>query len=423
MKPLRFVVIGLGGFGLVHLQAVKWLEEQGTGKLTGIVALEIDRQRHPDLVESYTRDGVRFYEDIDDFFENGLDTADVLTVPIGIHQHVPVSIRAMKAGLDVYCEKPVSATVQEADELILAEKETGRKIAIGYQHIYSHSIQELKKRISSGLLGRPKSIKLMCGWPRSLQYFGRNEWTGKLRLNGHWILDSIANNACSHYVLNTLYLASENPVFAAKVATLDAELYRANKIESTDTVQMKFKTADDVEGYIILTHTNWYENGPVLHIPCENGVAYWQGDNGMTFIKYNDGTTEEFNNLTNPKWRFNGFNDLVQAIRYDRPTICTPQLARTQTMVINAMHESCPEIGTIPEHYIREVEDWEIFPPDTKGHFRRVVNMDEYMHIAFQEEKFLSELNILWASQTKHSPVDLSNYNEFTGDSVVKLLS
>ncbi len=419
MKPLRFVVIGLGGFGLVHLQAVKWLEEQKTGKLTGIVALDIDRQKHPDLVESYSREGVRFYNDIDDFFENGLDTADVLTVPIGIHQHVPVSIRAMRAGLDVYCEKPVAATVQEADELIQAEKETGRKVAIGYQHIYSHSIQQLKKRISSGLLGKPKSVKLMCGWPRSLQYFGRNEWTGKLRLNGHWILDSIANNACSHYVLNTLYLASDNPVSAAKITSLESELYRANKIESTDTIQIKYKSDDDVTGYIFMTHTNWFENGPVMHISCENGMAYWQTNNGKTYIRYNDGKTEEFSNLANPKWQFAGFDDLVSAIRDDRPPLCTPQLARTQTLVIDAMHESCPEIGTIPEQHIREVEDWEIFPPDTKGQFRRVVDMDQYMHIAFQEEKFLSELNIIWASQTRHTTIDVSNYRVFTGKNLV----
>ncbi len=419
MKPLRFVVIGLGGFGLVHLQAVKWLEEQKTAKLTGIVALDIDRQNHPDLVGSYTRDGVRFYNDIDDFFENGLETADVLTVPIGIHQHVPVSIRAMRAGLDVYCEKPISATVQEADELIQAEKETGKKVAIGYQHIYSHSIQQLKKRISSGLLGKPKSVKLMCGWPRSLQYFSRNEWTGKLRLNGHWILDSIANNACSHYVLNTLYLASDNPVSAAKITSLESELYRANKIESTDTIQMKYKIGDNVSGYIFMTHTNRYENGPVMHISCENGIAYWQTNNGKTYIRYNDGKTEEFSNLANPKWQFAGFDDLVSAIRDDRPPLCTPQLARTQTLVINAMHESCPEIGTIPEQHISEVEDWEIFPPDTKGQFRRVADMDEYMHIAFQEEKFLSELNIIWASQTRHSAIDVSSYREFSGKNLV----
>ena len=76
------------------------------------------------------------YESVSRFIADGSGTADVLTVPLGIHMHVPVSIDAMRAGLNVYCEKPVAATVQEVDALIAAKNETGRSVAIGYQHIY-----------------------------------------------------------------------------------------------------------------------------------------------------------------------------------------------------------------------------------------------------------------------------------------------
>ncbi len=416
MKPLRFTVIGLGGFGLIHLQAIKWLEEQGTGILTGIVALEADRKKHPDIVRDCRAKDVRLFDDVEHFFAEGIETTDVLTVPIGIHQHVPVSIRAMNAGLDVYCEKPVAATVQEADELIKAARETGRTIAIGYQHIYSHSIREIRERIQDGRLGTPHSVRLMCGWPRSIQYFTRNEWTGKLRLGEHWILDSIANNACAHFLLNSIYLATERPGQpAAEVTVVEAELYRAYDIESADTVVLRYQTGDAVTGYAFLTHTNEHENGPVMDIRCEHGSVSWKTNNGKTSIRYDDGGTEEFDNLHNPKWQFAGFDDLVEAIRNHRPPLCTPELARKQTVVINTMHESCPEIRTIPSTFIYETDDWEIFPPDTKGHFRRVIDMDEIMTSGFEKCLFPQEMNIPWAVHRKPVAVEVAGYKHFPG--------
>lgn len=413
MRPLRFVVVGLGGYGLVHIDAIKWLAGQGLAKLVGVVALDIDRRQRPALVESLLKQDVTLYDSVEHFTSAGLATADVLTVPVGINMHVPMSIAAMQAGLHVYCEKPVAATVQEVDQLIATEKQTGRRVAIGFQHVYSNSIQQLKSRICDGRLGKVLSFVLMCGWPRSHQYYTRNEWTGKMRVRGDWILDSPANNAHAHYVLNTLYLCSSAPGTAANPREVQAELYRANKIEGPDTVQLKVVTSEGSKGFIILTHANGRLNGPYMQLDCENGTAYWQTDNGNTFIRYKDGRTEEFDNVTHEKWRYEGFKDFVSAIQEGRSPLCTPQLARSQTLTINAMHESCPDIHSISEEYISEVEDWEMFPPDTKGTFRRVRRMDEHMEVALKERSFFSELGIQWAKISPPTPFNVEEYHHF----------
>ena len=413
MEPLRFVVIGLGGYGLAHIEAVKWLAEQGLGRLVGVVALDVDRRQRPALVESLLEQHVTLYESVEHFTSAGLSTADVLTVPVGINMHVPMSIAAMRAGLHVYCEKPVAATVQEVDQLIAAKKETGRRIAIGFQHIYSNSIQKLKSRICDGRLGKVQRLALMCGWPRSQQYYTRNEWTGKLRFEGDWILDSPANNANAHYVLNALYLCSRDPKASANPHELRAELYRANNIEGPDTVQMQFDTTDGSRVFIILTHANGRENGPYMQLDCEHGKAYWQTDNGKTIVRYNDGGTEEFDNITHDKWRYEGFRDFVHAVRQGRDPLCTPELARSQSLTINAMHESCPEISSISEEHISEAEDWEMFPPNTKGRFRRVQGMDEYMRVALEERCFFSELEIPWAKSSSSMLFTVRDYTHF----------
>ena len=397
MEPLRFAVVGLGGYGLVHMKAVDWLAGQGLAKLVGVIALESDRKQRPELVAELLARHCTLYDSVDQFIAEASGTADVLTVPVGISMHVPVSVAAMRAGLHVYCEKPVAATVQEVDTLLAAKRETGRRIAIGYQHIYSNSIQQLKSRVSSGLLGNVRSLSLMCGWPRSETYYSRNEWAGKLRVREEWILDSPANNAHAHYLMNALYLCSAEEGKADTPAVLRAELYRANRIEGPDTVLLRFTTTGGSSAFVIFTHANGRENGPFMRLQCGKGTAYWQTDNGKTLIRYGDGKTEEFDNLVHDNWRYDGFMDFVLAVREGREPLCTPELARAQTVTVNAMHESCPEIGVIPDSYVSVIEDWEMFPPGTRGKFHRVRSLDEYMNVAFEERSFFSELGIPWA--------------------------
>ncbi len=413
MNTLRFVVVGVGGYALEHLRAIEWLQEQGLAKLVGIVALEKDQKKYPDLIESLKSRQVEVYSDIEGFFAGRHQRADVLTVPIGIHMHVPVSIAAFEAGMHVYCEKPLAATVQEVDQLIAAQNRSDRKVAVGFQYIYSFSMQQLKARIFDGRLGPVKEISLMCGWPRSIQYYSRNDWAGQLRKNSHWILDSPANNAHAHFLLNMLYLCCSEPGQAATPRIVRAELYRANHIESPDTVQLEFRTKEGSRGNVILSHCNPYEIGPIMQLTCEKGEVKWVGDNGKAVINYENGEQEEFDNLIHPQWRYEGFKDLVQSIQANSAPLCTPQMARSHTVTVNAMHESCPQITEIPDDDVLEIEDWEMFPPDTKGDFRRVERMNEYLKQAFSEKKFLSELGISWAKRFQSQAFEIGDYSHF----------
>ncbi len=397
-SSLRFVVIGLGGYAAAHFEAVAWLAQQGLAKLTGVVALESDRKKNPQRVRALQSQGVALFDDLEDFFKRGLALAEVLTVPIGIHQHAPVSMAALRAGLHVYCEKPLAATLHEVEALMAAREAAQRKIAVGFQHIYSHSVQQLKARICAGRLGSVRTITLLCGWPRSLQYYLRNEWAGKMRVGEQWVLDTPANNAHAHYLLNALYLASANEYAAALPNELRAELYRANPIESCDTVQMQFQTEAGVHCHVLLTHANGRELGPIMKIACENGNVEWLGESGKTVINYPDGATERFHNDTHPHWRYAGFRDLVYAIHNDYAPLCSLEMARCHTATIAAMHASCPKIVTIPERFIDKVKDWEMFPPNTKGVFHRVRNLDEALQGACTSGDWLSERGIPWAT-------------------------
>jgi predicted dehydrogenase len=407
---LRFVVIGLGGMAKVHLDAVDWLEKQGLAKLRGVVAIEFDRQRFPELVRSLVARRIPLYASIEEFLQRAADSADVLTVPIGIHQHVPVSIAALRAGLNVYCEKPVAATIQEVDHLIAAQKSSGKLVGINFQNIHSASIQNLKTRICDGRLGELKSAALICSWPRSRSYYARNDWAGRLRKNGDWILDSPVNNAMGHYLHIMLYLASNSITESASPIEITAELYRAANIESYDTAALRVRCENDklVHGYFTLAGAPVY--GPVMELTCENGQVAWQNFNGETSICYSDGGTEEFDNGP-PEWLYQGFRNFVHALRREESLICPPEICRSHTLCVNGAHESCPAIQNFPFSEITVVTDKEMPPSDAMAEFDRVPSLNALLQQAFTQRKLPSEIGIPWAVAGK--PFNLRSYDHF----------
>jgi len=421
MSPLRFVVIGLGGFAEVHLNAVDWLEQQGLAQLAGVIAIAHDRQRFPEKIKNLQGRNIPLYASIEDFFQCGTRTTDVLTVPIGIHQHVPVSTKALAAGLHVYCEKPVAATIQEVDQLIAAQKRFGKLVAIGYQYMYSHSIQQLKARIGDGRLGAVKSAALVCAWPRSDTYYARNDWAGRMKKDGYWVLDSPMNNAMAHYLQNLLYLASVNPDEAAVPLDVTAELYRSRQLESCDTALLQINCDNGSLLHFYVTHCSAATFGPQMKLHCENGVAQWEKYNGETTIRYNNGNEEKFAN-TEEFWTYEGFRNFVQAIRGETRLLCPLEVCRSHTLVINAAHESCPQIASFPSELICTESAPETIPssmPD--GVFKRVAGLDGLLLQAYENEKLFSEMKVAWAICGK--TFQLPNYRHFpkTGGEFEKL--
>ena len=117
---MKFAVVGLGGFGKSHLAGVADVEASGGGKLDAVVC--IDPENHGKTLEGFRGRGVRVFDDVESLLAAG--GMDVVTLPIGIHDHVPLSVASLEAGYNVIVEKPLTAVVQEADRLIAGARPT-----------------------------------------------------------------------------------------------------------------------------------------------------------------------------------------------------------------------------------------------------------------------------------------------------------
>ena len=117
-----------------------------------IAVCDVDDRHTAEFNEEF--DGkLNMYRDYRDLFDK--EKPDVVTIGTPDHWHVPIAIAAMRAGSDVYCEKPLTLTIAEGIEVNKVVKETGRVFQVGTQQRSENNRNFLKAvaMVQSGRLG------------------------------------------------------------------------------------------------------------------------------------------------------------------------------------------------------------------------------------------------------------------------------
>lgn len=100
--------------------------------------------------------GTRMTTQVSDVFRSDVD-AVVIATPVRTHYRL--AKEALLHGKHVLVEKPLTASVAEAEELVALAKEQQRILMVGHTFEYSPSVNELRKLVQSGDLGRIYSIE------------------------------------------------------------------------------------------------------------------------------------------------------------------------------------------------------------------------------------------------------------------------
>ncbi len=280
MKTIRFGVVGLHGYSRDHIQQLQSLMQQkAPAALVAVVAHA--RELDEPYAAALEKSGVTLVPSLDALLAMQ-DKLDVITLPVGIPLHVPMAMQALTAGYHVYLEKPVVGAIQ--DGLILAEAASRARgqLFIGYQDMYQPATLALKRELLAHEHGVLAKVTVMAAWPRSFRYYARNNWAGKLAINGTWILDSPANNACAHYLNLALFWAGRSESTSGRPGSVTAELARANRIESADTTCLRVSTEEGVEVVFTSSHACRQMIGPLFRLECEKAtLTACRGENGQ----------------------------------------------------------------------------------------------------------------------------------------------
>jgi len=79
---------------------------------------------------------------------------EAVTIAVPTENHHRAVMEALAAGCHVMVEKPIAATIAEADELVAAATSANRVLAVGHIERYNPAVLELKRRLDEGQLGR-----------------------------------------------------------------------------------------------------------------------------------------------------------------------------------------------------------------------------------------------------------------------------
>ncbi|NOZ20489.1 MAG: Gfo/Idh/MocA family oxidoreductase [Planctomycetes bacterium] len=143
-------VIGVGGMGGGHLRRLVNWSETGVEKIKVIGVCDIYEPRKERAQK--VCGGKVFHE-----FEEMVQWKDLDAVVIATpdHWHAPISIAAMLAGKDVYCEKPMTRYWWEAKKVAEVQERTGRVFQCGAQRSSDDAWWQARKVIKEGGIGQP----------------------------------------------------------------------------------------------------------------------------------------------------------------------------------------------------------------------------------------------------------------------------
>jgi predicted dehydrogenase len=153
-RSIRVAVVGAGEFGRNHARV--WRELGGI-ELVGIVDTDADRAREV-AAEFETRaielDSLR------------LERVDAVSVAVPTREHARIGCRLLEAGLDVLVEKPMAASLLEADQLIAAAQRCGSILQVGHVERFNPAVVAAQTVLSRPLFFEVHRLGIFT--PRSL---------------------------------------------------------------------------------------------------------------------------------------------------------------------------------------------------------------------------------------------------------------
>jgi predicted dehydrogenase len=204
MKQLPVLVIGCGRvFRRHHLLALKELEHRGIALIAGCV----DPYVSPEDVELPR--SMPWYRDIESALSDDNRQFQTAVILLPDYLHYSASLAALKAGLHVFCEHPLTLQTKEADHVIAQAEANKLCLTVGHVGRFERAYEKAAELVGRGAIGTP--IRVL---EERLSWVGEPEadwWRDSAKSGG-----LIINTVLSHGVDTTLHLIDDQPqsVFA-----------------------------------------------------------------------------------------------------------------------------------------------------------------------------------------------------------------
>ncbi len=173
--------IGTGGKGASDIEG-----SFGAGFEIGVLCDVVNAEKYPNLDGRAKAIGgtrkkfpnARFYEDWREMLEAEKGKVDAVTVSTPDHVHAFASIAAMRAGMSVYCQKPLTHGIWEARAMTKVASQTGVVTQMGNQAHAGQHMRRMVELVRSGIIGDVTEVHCWTNrpiWPQGMAAFPAGE--------------------------------------------------------------------------------------------------------------------------------------------------------------------------------------------------------------------------------------------------------
>jgi predicted dehydrogenase len=192
---MKILVAGLGGIGQRHLRNLRTLlgpeAELSAYRVRGLAHALTDQLEIEPGADVAAKYGVEVFHDLAEALARRPDAAFICN-PTSLH--LPVALRAARAGCHLFLEKPLSHTLDGVDELLAAVAGQGLVTLVGYQLRFHPCLLRLRRWIQAGAVGRLLAVRAevgeyLPGWHRYEDY--RQMYAARADQGGGVVLSQI----------------------------------------------------------------------------------------------------------------------------------------------------------------------------------------------------------------------------------------
>lgn len=174
MKEYTLGIVGYGGMAGWHHELIESIDRLEVGGV-----YDIDNKRNEYAKEK----GLKVYNSLDEILED--KNIDIILIATPNDVHKSIAIKAMKAGKAVVCEKPVTLSSKDLQEMIDVSKETNMFLTVHQNRRWDEDFLTVKKIIEENKLGDIFRIESRVHGSRGIP----GDWRGEKEKGGGMVLD------------------------------------------------------------------------------------------------------------------------------------------------------------------------------------------------------------------------------------------
>ena len=241
----RTAVIGCGAVSRNHGKAL-----MNNRYTTLEYCVDIVPERAKAFSETY---GGKPLTDYRDLYGKDIDVVHVIT-PHNTHPQIVMDL--LDHGFNVFCEKPLAITVNEAKQMIHKSEETGKMLGVCFQNRLNKATVEAREILESGKYGKILSGMALVTWYRNGKYYSESPWRGRY--------DGEGGGCIINQSIHTLDLVDYLTGGVESLSGFDGHLRDTTDYEVEDTAMalMKLKCGAEVVAFC----TNCYLGSKVCDV-------------------------------------------------------------------------------------------------------------------------------------------------------------